>query len=105
MTSPQSSLILNVLEHVTMDRLQKAVETLAKDGYLIRFTTRTETEIGALVLNGDATEYSVVLTPGKAFCSCKDAMFRHVHCKHVAAVALYALRTPAEEQQHDEQEE
>jgi hypothetical protein len=100
MSSQHSSpLVLNVLEHVTLDRLAKATEALAHNAYTITFTTRSDTEIGAYVKNGDGIEYAVTLTATRAFCSCKDSMFRHTICKHTVAVALQALRTPAEQPQ------
>jgi hypothetical protein len=100
MSSQHSSpLVLHVLEHVTLDRLAKASEALASNAYTIRFTTRSDTEIGAYVTNGDGMEYAVTLCKDRAFCSCKDSMFRHSICKHVTAVALQALRTPAEQPQ------
>ena len=44
--------------------------------------------------NGDNVEYSVVLTPSRTFCSCKDSMFRHTVCKHATALALHTIRNP-----------
>jgi predicted nucleic acid-binding Zn finger protein len=98
MTTEQSP-ALYALGHVSTDRLPKATHALAEDAYLIRFTSRTDTEIRAFVLNGDATEYSVILTAGQAFCSCKDAMYRRETCKHACAVALFAIRTPVDDSQ------
>jgi hypothetical protein len=89
--------VLHVLSHVTIDRLNKATEALATNSYSIRFTTRSDTEIGAYVKNGDGIEYAVTLCKNRAFCSCKDSMFRHTVCKHTVTVALQALRPPAEQ--------
>jgi hypothetical protein len=100
MTSHNSSpLVLHVLETTSLDRLYKATEALAHNAYTISFTTRSDTEIGAYVKNGDGIEYAVTLTATRAFCSCKDSMFRHMICKHTVAVALQALRTPVEDNQ------
>jgi hypothetical protein len=100
MTSQNTSpLVLHVLEHVTFDRLNKATEALAQNAYTISFTLRTDSEIGAYVKNGDGVDYAVTLTKDRAFCSCKDSMFRHMICKHTVATALQALRTPAEQPQ------
>jgi hypothetical protein len=90
-----SPLVDHVLSSVTLDRLQKAVEGLAANTYTITFTTRSDTELSAYVKNGDGIEYAVTLTKDRAFCSCKDSMFRQTVCKHTVAVALQALRTPA----------
>ena len=94
-----SPLVCNVLSQVTIDRLQKAVDGLAANTYTITFTTRSDAEIGAYVQNGDGKEYAVTLTSTRAFCSCKDSMFRHTICQHPVAVALQALRPPAEQPQ------
>jgi hypothetical protein len=91
--------VFHVLEHVTLDRFNKATEALAQNAYTIRFTTRSDSEIGAHVVNGDNKEYGVTLTKDRAFCSCKDSMFRHTVCKHTVAVALQAVRTPVEQPQ------
>ena len=100
MTSPfYSPLVFHVLEQVTLDRLSKAVDGLANTTYSITLTTRTEAELAGFVKNGDAVEYSVVITRDRAFCSCKDSMFRHTLCKHTVALALHALRTPVEQPQ------
>jgi hypothetical protein len=90
---------LYALQHVTTDRLLKASEALATEAWLIRFASKTETEISAFVLNGDAKEYSVVLTPSRAFCGCKDSMYRKEGCRQAAALALFAIRTPDEPQE------
>ena len=44
--------------------------------------------------NGDGKDYSVTLTASRAFCGCRDAMYRNKTCKHAVALALYAIRTP-----------
>jgi hypothetical protein len=43
------------------------------------------------------TEYGVVLTPKRAFCSCKDSLVRHTICKHAVILALHVIRTPQTE--------
>jgi predicted nucleic acid-binding Zn finger protein len=99
-----SSFVLPVLQHVSIDRLQKAVTTLAEDSVTITLTRQTETEIRALVQNGTGKEYGVTLTDAGAFCSCPDALYRGVTCKHATLLALSALRTPQakpEEQPHE----
>jgi len=62
-------LVLNVLAHVSTDRLQRAVNALADDSIHITLTRTTETEIRALVKNGEGTEYGVTITDGAITCS------------------------------------
>jgi hypothetical protein len=86
-----------VLAKVEVGRLQKAVEGLASGAYIITVAAQSETEIRGFVTNGDGKEYGVVLTPERAFCSCKDSIFRHTICKHAVVLALYVIRTPQTE--------
>ncbi|MGE0823232.1 MAG: SWIM zinc finger family protein [Candidatus Binatia bacterium] len=95
----QHPFILNVLQHVSTDRLQKAVNALVDGSMTITITRHTESEIRALVKNGTGPEYGLTLTPSLATCSCKDALYRGCLCKHVVMVALSVLRSPQEEQQ------
>ena len=100
MTSQQYSPLVNhVLSHVTLDRLNKATAALVQNSYTITFTTCSDSEIGAYVKNGNGVDYAVTLTATRAFCSCKDSMFRHTICKHTVAVALQSIRTPEERPQ------
>ena len=71
-----------ILEKVEGQRLQKAVEGLVSGAYTITVTEQSETEIRGFVANGDGKQYGVVLSEGQAFCSCPDAMYRKVVCKH-----------------------
>jgi hypothetical protein len=87
------SLILNVLQQVAPDRLQRAVTELVKNAASITCTRTTETEIRALVRNGEGHEYGVALTETSVFCSCRDALYRGQVCKHAAVLALTVLRT------------
>ena len=47
--------------------------------------------------NGTGKEYGVTLTETDVFCSCPDALYRGVTCKHATALALVILRMPQEE--------
>src|SRR5262245_13130669 len=87
-----SPLVLTVLQHVTVDRLQKAVTALAEGSLTITLTGQTADEIRALVKNGEGKEYGVVLTETKVFCSCADALYRGSICKHATTLALALLR-------------
>jgi len=86
--------VLTVLQNVTTERLQKAVNALAEASMAVILTRQTEAEIRALVKNGTGKEYGVTLTEAGAFCSCPDALYRGVSCKHVAVLALTVLRMP-----------
>src|SRR5262245_8409087 len=96
-SSLHHALVLNVLQHVSTDRLQKAVTALADGSLQMTVTRMTDSEIRALVQNGDGNEYGVTITDGAATCSCKDALYRGVVCKHAVAVALYIIRNPQTE--------
>jgi hypothetical protein len=87
-------LTTQILATVEPMRLLKATEGLVSGAYTITVLAQSEAEIRGFVKNGDGIEYAVELTPARAFCSCKDAMFRHTTCKHAVALALYAIRHP-----------
>ena|SRR5437867_1202347 len=91
-------LVLAVLQHVSTDRLQRAVTALAEKSLTVTVTRQTETEIRAHVKNGEGKEYGVTLTETGAFYSCPDALYRGVACKHATVVALSVLRLPQGEQ-------
>ena len=93
-SNPHHPLVLSVLQHVSLDRLQKAVTLLAEGSVTITLTRQTEAEIRALVKNGDGKEYGVTLTETGAFCSCPDALYRGATCKHSTLVVLSVLRIP-----------
>jgi uncharacterized Zn finger protein len=93
-----SSLVLSVLQHVPTDRLQKAINALAEGSMSVILTRTTETEIRALVRNGEKHEYSVTITEALTSCSCKNTLYRGGVCKHAVALALYAIRNPDAEQ-------
>lgn len=84
----------HTLSRVDTERLQRGVEGLASGAYSITMTRQNEDEISAFVSNGDNQQYSVTLTAMRAFCGCKDRMFRGKTCKHAVALALFAIRNP-----------
>ena len=94
MSDTHHSLILSALKEVSPERLQKAVCGLADGSLTITPTRQTATELRGLVKNGDGTEYGCTLAAAVTTCSCKDALYRGVVCKHATALALYVLRTP-----------
>src|SRR5262249_20935672 len=103
--STHSPLVLHALQHVTPERLQKAVEGLVNRTYTITLASQSEPELRGFVINGDGQEYGVVLSEGQAFCSCKDAMYRKGICKHAVALALYVIRHPKAEATREAPEE
>jgi hypothetical protein len=98
LTSSHRLLVLTVLQHVSADRLQRAVNALADQSITITPTRFTDNDIRAFVKNGDGREYGVTITEDVTTCSCKDSLYRGVVCKHVTALALSVLRTTHEEQ-------
>ena len=92
--NPHHPLVLSVLQQVSTDRLQRAVNALADGSLTVALTRQTEAEIRALVKNGDGKEYGVTLTESGVFCSCPYALYRGVTCKHATVLALSVLRTP-----------
>ena len=93
-TNPHHPLVLTVLQQVSIERLQKAVTLLAEASVTVTLTRQTEAEVRALVKNGDGKEYGVTLTETGVFCSCPDALYRGITCKHSALLALSVLRRP-----------
>jgi predicted nucleic acid-binding Zn finger protein len=84
--------ILSTLRSATPERHQLAVRGL-RDGTLsITIACKTEQEIRALVKNGEGQEYGVNLSDRGNFCSCKDALYRGVVCKHQIALCVYVLQ-------------
>src|SRR5713101_52675 len=96
-SNPHHALVLTVLQHVSTDRLHRAVNALADGSLTLTLTRQTEAEIRALVQNGEGKEYGLTLTEMGVFCSCPDALYRGVICKHAVALALSVLRTPVKE--------
>jgi len=97
-SNPPHPLVLSVLQHVSTDRLQRAVNALSDASLTVTLTRQTEREIRALVKNGDDKEYGVTIVETGVFCSCPDALYRGVACKHATVVALFVLRLPQEQQ-------
>jgi SWIM zinc finger len=91
---PQSSLVLTILQHVSSDRLQRAVCGLVDGSLTVTLTQQSGCEIRALARNSKGKEYGVTLTESLTTCSCKDALYYGGICKHGVAVALHILRTP-----------
>src|SRR6266403_5611389 len=103
--SSMHTLVLYVIQQVTTERLQKAVDSFVSGTYTLTLASQSEAEIRGFVVNGDGKEYGVVLREGQSFCSCKDAMYRKGICKHAVVMALHAIRTPLGEEQATERKE
>ena len=95
--NPHVSLVLPLLQNGEMARLRKAISALADGSLTITLTRQTEAEIRALVQNGEGKEYGVTILETGATCSCPDALYRGVTCKHALALALHTIRTPRAE--------
>src|SRR5262245_36540543 len=104
-TSAHHLLALTVLKIVSPDRLQKAMTALVEGSMTILLTRQTEAEIRALVMNGDGKEYGVTITEGTITCSCRDALYRGVVCKHAVILALHMIRTPQTEAETETKDE
>jgi uncharacterized Zn finger protein len=88
------TLTLSALRDASPERLHKAVCGLTEGSLTVTLTRHSAGEIRALVKNGDGLEYGVTLTDTLTTCSCKDALYRGVVCKHAVAVALHTIRNP-----------
>jgi hypothetical protein len=70
--------LLSTLRASTPERHQLAVRGLRDHTLTITIAYRSETELRALVKNGEGAEYGVNLSDHGNFCSCKDALYRGV---------------------------
>ena len=95
-------LATQILAQVEPQRLLKATEGLVNGAFTITVTRCEDDDVEGFVKNGDNVEYSVVITPARTFCSCKDSMFRHSVCKHSVALALYTIRHPQSTERKEE---
>src|SRR5262245_48606243 len=85
--------LLATLREVTPDRHNRAVQGLRDHSLTVTLVRQDNAEIRALVRNGEAKEYRVIINDAGALCSCPDAFYRgRDHCKHVAAVCIVCLR-------------
>jgi hypothetical protein len=89
-----AALIIPSLTGCDGKRLEKAILGLADDSLQVDITHHTESEIRALVKNGDKVAYPVVLSCEGAECNCADYEYRQSICKHILSVALWASRPP-----------
>ncbi len=91
--------LTNTLAKIDQERLARAATGLADGSINVSIVHQDVGEVRALVVNGDSKEYTAVLTAQGNLCSCKDWLYRsHTvgPCKHLAALALYAIKHPSE---------
>src|SRR4051812_48413457 len=89
-----SLLLSPILTGVSPERLQKAVAGIISGEYRVTVTQQTGQEIHGVVINENGQEYRCSILAESATCSCKDAQYRHVLCKHLSALALATIRPP-----------
>ena len=98
--------LLTTLQKADPQRLSRAAYGLARategggDAITVKILHQDAEEVLALVVNGDNQDYTVSIASQTAYCACKDWRYRkeqiHGVCKHIAAVALYAIKHPDE---------
>ena len=91
--------LINTIAKTDTDRLARAATGLADGSINLTIVHQDAGEVRALVMNGDSKEYTAVITAYALLCSCRDFLYRsHTvgPCKHLAALALYAIKHPAE---------
>ena len=91
--------IINTLIKTDKERLARAASGLADGSINVTLVHQDASEVRALVTNGDGIEYSAVITAHDSLCGCKDWLYRGRKvgaCKHLAALALYAIKHPDE---------
>lgn len=87
-----------VLSKVDDARLGRAIAGLVTQALLVKDIQRRDKEVCALVISHGkrgVVEYGVCIRGRQVFCSCSDYRKRGVHCKHIAAVALYEFGVAA----------
>jgi uncharacterized Zn finger protein len=95
MTNTADSLSLaTILQKVSTERLQKAVAGIVSGEYRVTITQQTDQQVHGIMVNENGQEYRCTIMSESAACSCKDAAYRHVVCKHIAALALATIRPP-----------
>jgi hypothetical protein len=83
-----------VLAKVEDTRFHRAIDGTRSGTYQVKITLRNEDEVRGLVKIPNGAEYGCSITPAGAFCSCPDALYRGIICKHAVVLALYDIRNP-----------
>src|ERR1041385_1756052 len=84
--------LLSTLREVTPDRHNRAVQGLRDHTLTVTLVKQSEAEIRAIVKNGEAKEYRVIINDAGTLCSCPDAFYHRGPCKHIAAVCVAQLQ-------------
>ena len=98
--------LTNTIAKADPQRLSRAAYGLARaaaglgDALTVKVLQQDAEEVLALVVNGDNQDYTVSINGQTAYCACKDWRYRKEQingiCKHIAAVALHAIKHPDE---------
>ncbi len=91
--------LTNTIATTDKERLARAASGLADGSITLTIIHQDASEVRALVMNGDGKEYTAVITTHDSLCGCKDWLYRGRKvgpCKHLAALALYAIQHPDE---------
>lgn len=89
--------LTNTIAQADPTRLAKAAQGLADNTLTVAVVFQADDEVRAIVKNGDDTPYTTIITEGTSLCACKDFLYRsHTvgPCKHIAALALFAIQNP-----------
>ena len=86
-TDPVVGLIGPILQSLTQDRLQRALEGLISGTYKVTSEQR-ENAVTGTVQNGTGAAYECLISEEMTRCTCKDRVYRGVLCKHLGVLAL-----------------
>ena len=89
--------LTNAIKRVESGRLAKAAQGLADHTLTVAVVFQADDEVRAIVKNGDNVPYTAIITGENSLCACKDFLYRsHTvgPCKHIAALALFAIQNP-----------
>ena len=88
---PLAGLIGPILQSLTPQRLERALEALILDTYKVTSEQR-ENAITGTVQNGTGAAYECLISEKVTRCNCKDRIYRGVICKHLGVLALSLTR-------------
>src|SRR5262249_60046648 len=91
-STPAMTLLLAPLREVMPDRHHRAVQGLRDHTLTVTLVKQSDAEIRAIVRNGEAKEYRVIINATGSLCSCPDAFYHHGPCKHIAATVITVLQ-------------
>ena len=89
--------ILEKVAQADQERTLRAIQGLTSGTCQVTLTAQSEQEVSGTVMNGNSKAYSVTVgSDGFYACSCPDFAHRKAICKHMVALALYAIQNPQE---------